>query len=101
MSLAKTKTSSALRGAHLSKEEIRDIALGLGTLLDKSTRDNEGRIHLNPIVTELERRLGAPCVLYTFVEQRRSAFEKIANFYGKEIDQIYKAKGGRYNAGTW
>jgi hypothetical protein len=101
MSLTKTKTSAALRGAHLSKDEIRDIGLGLGTLLDKATRDNEGRIHLNPIVTELERRLGAPCTLNHFTEQRRGMFQKLALYYKLDMSQIYKASGGRYNAGTW
>jgi len=102
MSLLKPLPSSRLsRGAHLSHTESKSVALEIGTAIENAPRDEEGRIKLNPLIEKVEMSLGAPCTLYSFVEQKKLMFSKLAEYYGKNNEQVYKAKGGRYHSGTW
>jgi len=101
MSLSKPVSSRFSRGAHLSHADSKAVALEIGSAIENATRDEEGRIKLNPLIEKVENLLGAPCTLYSFVEQKRLMFSKMAEYYGKNVEQVYKAKGGRYNSGTW
>ena len=101
MSLSKPLPSRLSRGAHLSHAESKAVALEIGSAIENAPRDEEGRIKLNPLIEKVEALLRVPCALNNFVTMKSSVFERIAVFYNKKIEQIYKAKGGRYNGGTW
>ena len=97
-----TKSSAKNRGAHLSAAEMRTVALAVGQLITESPCDEEGRIHLNPIVKQLSDALGTPCTLTNFSTHRKQMLEKLATFYSKDIQNIYESRRGRgETAGTW
>ena len=95
------KPSSVSRGKLLTFGETRNLALAIGQKITEGELDDEGRILLNPIVQLLESMLGAPCALNHFNTHRKDTMEKLAGFYKKDLKDIYKAQGGRHNAGTW
>ena len=94
-------TSSRNRGAHLSATEAKDIALAIGDLITNSQCDEEGRVHLNPIVKQLSDALGKPCALNNFGTKRREMMERIAVYYNKDVDVLYKTYRGGRGDGTW
>ena len=97
-----TKASSSRnRGAHLTAAEAKDVALAIGGLITKSQHDEDGRIHLNPIIQQLSDALGKPCALNHFSSKRREMMERLAMYYNKNVDDIYKSQAGRYSSGTW
>ncbi len=92
-----TNASSRNRGAHLTATETRDVASALGGLIVGSVCD-EGRIHLNPIIQQLSDALGKPCALNHFNSKRRDMIKRLADFYAKDVDQIFKTHN---RLGTW
>ncbi len=91
------KASSKNRGAHLTAAEAKAKSLAIGGLITDSQRDEDGRIHLNPIVQKLSDVLGNPCALTNFATHRKELLEKLAKYYNKHVTQIYKGM----HSGTW
>ena len=82
------------------REHSRSIANDLGTLIEESAPDTDGRIHLNPILNALDQKLGMHCRLNSFKERRMVLLEKVALYHGKTVSEIYKSGGG-VGGGTW
>ena len=92
------KSSAKNRGAHLSATEMREVALTVGRLITECLCDEEGRIHLNPVIQKLSDALGKPCALKHFSNKRREMMERLAEYYNKDVDEIYRTQRGE---GTW
>jgi len=98
MSISQSSTDPSIVGT--LREHSRSIANDLGKLIEESTPDSDGRIHLNPILTALDQKLGMHCRLNHFKERRTELLEKVASYHGKTVSEIYKSGGG-VGGGTW
>lgn len=96
-----SKVSKLSRGAHLTHVESKNLALELGSMVDTSQPDEEGRIQLNSLINHVELRIGARCKINHFVEYNKALFEKFCIYTRKEKQQIYVTRSGRHNSGTW
>lgn len=103
MSVSKQRVSKISRGSHLSFNECKAVGLEIGSMINNLSRDNDGRVHLNPLIDRVETLLGAPCRINRFVDLNSDLFEKLRIYLDLEKkEHVFVAKRGRGdNAGTW
>lgn len=97
MSIQKQQSVPSIVGT--LREHSQAIAKELGRLIESSTPDDDGCIHLNPILNALGSKCGIDCRMNN-LKRSSDLIEKVAKYHKKAVADIYKPRGGG-GGGTW
>jgi len=81
------------------------MARDLGRIIEEAVlgSDEEGRIHLNPILAEIKAKVGVECRIDNFkTKLRATLLDTMAKQLKKDVSKIYTTvRGNTPLAGTW